>query len=581
MCRHIFHRIKSSIAAKFLLTFLLFLIIPLIIATQLFGKRLHAVLRSKEQTSTTEKISYVEAQFDRIFSEMDNIATSLILDYHVTDILSDPASIPSYDWFTGYKTIKSLLTLLSSNADYRYNITISGYDDQLYHSGALYNNMLHADDPILDRIREGNGNPVLINRMLESAGDAPVITLGRSVYQKGMYLCSILVDIPVSRLDDLLAPFENATTRMYVLDADASILYSSHPVESASIDPALLAALDESRTSVTINGVEYLLSQMPARQNGLKVVTLVTADSIFRESSQALFVFILAFFGIIAGTIVGISLLAYTFTRDIRALNAAVADFGNDPQREITLPVRSTDEAGQLTEGFISMSQRIRRLLQQVQQDERNKRILEFDALQAQINPHMIYNTLNTITYLSHVQNIRNVEEISSSFAYLLRSISNQGQFITIAQEMEYLRSFIAIKKYNLLTDIETDFQVDEAVMDCRILKLLLQPIVENAILHGFAGQMTDCLLSVTASKQNDRIIIDISDNGKGMDEERIQLILGGNEKPSNTFLRVGVKNIIDRLSLQYGDNASLSIVSAPGCGTTVHIFFPAERSIS
>ncbi len=581
MYRQILHRINSSIATRFLITFLLLLIIPLIIATQLFGNRLHTVLRDKEQASITEKINYVEAQFDRIFSEMDHISTSLILDYHVTDILSDHAAIPSYDWFTGYKTIKSLLTLLSSNADYRYNITVSGYDNQLYHSGALYNNILRTNDPLLDRIREGNGNPVIINRMLESAGDAPVITLGRSVYQKGIYLCSILVDIPVSHLDDLLSPFENDTTQMYVLNADASILYSSCQTDTTMADPALSAALEKDRTSVIIGGTEYLLSQMPARQNGLCVVTLVTADSVFRESSQALFIFILAFSGIILGAIIGIFLLTYIFTRDIRILNAAVIEFGNDPQHEISLPVRSADEAGQLTEGFNSMSQRIRRLLLRVQQDEHNKRILEFNALQAQINPHMIYNTLNTITYLSHVQNIRNVEEISSSFAYLLRSISNQGQFITIAQEMEYLRSFIAIKKYNLLTEIETDFQVDESVMDCWILKLLLQPIVENAILHGFAGQMADCLLSVTASRQQDRIVIDISDNGMGMDEERIQLILNGEEKPSNTFLRVGIKNIVDRLSLQYGDSASLSIVSAPGCGTTVHIFFPAERSNS
>lgn len=581
MYHNILRRIKSSIGSKFLLTFLLLLIIPLIIATQLFGKRLHTVLRNKEQASITEKIGYAEAQFDRIFSEMDHIATSLILDYHVTDILSDPATIPSYDWFTGYKTINSLLTLLSSNSDYRYNITISGRGNRLYHSGALYNSMLRSDDPLLLRIGEGNGNPVIVNRMLESAGNAPVITLGRSVYQKGNYLCSILVDVPVSHLDALLNPFENDTTRMYVLDQHASIIYASTQSDSSEIDPALLAALSQNRTSVVMDNVDYLLSQMPARQNGLYVVTLVTADSVFRESSQALFIFILAFFAIILGAIVGISLLTYTFTKNIRALNTAVADFGCDPQREISLPIRSTDEAGQLTEGFISMSQRIRRLLHQVQQDEHNKRILEFDALQAQVNPHMIYNTLNTITYLAQVQNIHNIEEISSSFAYLLRSLSNQGQFITIAQEMEYLQSFIAIKKYNLLTSIETDFQVDEAAADCRILKLLLQPVVENAVIHGFAGKMSDCLLSVIVKKQKDRITVDISDNGNGMDEERIQRILGGQDRSSNTFLRVGVKNIADRLLLQYGENASFSIISAPGCGTTVRIFFPAERSLS
>lgn len=571
-------KIKSSISAKFLVTFLLLLIIPLFIMTQLFVNRLHAVLKAKEQAYISEKISYAEAQFDRIFSEMDHIVTSLILDYHVTDILSDPSCAPSYDWFTGYKTLNSLLALLNSNTDYKYNITVSGYNDKLYHTGAVYNSLLKSDSPILLRIREGNGSPVIFNRTLDRLDDNPVVTLGRSVYRKGEYLGSILVDVPVSYLDALLHPFEGDTTQMFVLEDNSRVIYSSRPTESSAIDPTLQSALFSQNSSVRLAGTEYLLSQMPTRQNGLSVVTLVTTDSVFRESSRVVFTFILAFFAIITAAIIGIFALTFTFTRDIRALNTAVAGFGNDPDTDLTLPIRSADEAGQLTQGFLSMSQRIRRLLHQVQEDERNKRVLEFDSLQAQINPHMIYNTLNTITYLAQVQNVRNIEEISSSFAYLLRSLSNQGQFITIAQETEYLRSFIAIKKYNLLCSIETEFVVDESAKNCRILKLLLQPIVENAIIHGFYGQLEDGLLSVTVHRRRDRLDIEISDDGNGMDEERIQLILKGEEKSSNTFLRVGIKNIMDRLTLQYGELTTFSISSAPGCGTTVHISFPAEE---
>lgn len=571
-------KIKSSISAKFLVTFLLLLIIPLLILTQLFTNRLHGVLRDKEQAYISEKISYVQAQLDRVFSEMDHIVTSLILDYHVTDILSDPAAAPSYEWFSGYKTLNSLLTLLNSNADYKYNITVCSYNNKLYSTGAVYNSLLKSDSPILLRIREGNGNPVIFNRALEALDDNAVVTLGRSVYQKGNYLGSILVDVPINDLDTLLNPFESDTAQIFVLQDDGRIIYSSLPAEGPAVAPALQEALSAGRSSVRLDNVEYLLSWMPAGQSGLSIITLVTMDSVFYESSRTVFAFIVAFFLTIAATIVGIFALTLTFTRNIRALNAAVSRFGNDPEAVLDLPVRSTDEAGQLTEGFLSMAQRIRRLLHQVQENERSKRILEFNSLQAQINPHMIYNTLNTITYLAQVQNVENIEEISSSFAYLLRSLSNQGEFITIAQEVEYLRSFIAIKKYNLLCNVEVDFHVDEVAQNCRILKLLLQPVTENAIIHGFSGQLEDGLLSITICRRMDMLEIDISDDGKGMDEERIQLILSGEEKSSNTFLRVGVKNIRDRLALQYGERAAFSIVSAPGCGTTVHISFPAEE---
>ena len=490
-------KIKKSISAKFLVTFLLLLIIPLLIATQLFVNRLYSVLKNKEQAYITEKISYAKTQVDNIFSEMDRIATSLILDYHVTDILSDPSAIPSYDWFSEYKTLNSLLTLLTSNTNYKYNITISGHDNELYHSGALYNSMLKSHDPILLRIQEGNGKPVFINRISDGFDDNAIITLGRSVYHKGDYLGSILVDVPIGDMDTLLNPFENDTTQMYVLEDSNRIIYSSHQSEDSHILPALQNALEANLAYVTLENTKYLLYQMPVKQSGLSVVTLVSSDSVFRESSQVIYLFVLIFFFIIAATIIGIFFLTYTFTRDIRTLNTAVLNFGNDPNADIDLPVRSADETGQLTQGVISMSQRIRRLLNQIQQNEHNKRILEFNALQAQINPHMIYNTLNTITYLAQIQNVRNIEEVSSSFAYLLRSISNQKEFITLSQEMEYLRSFVALKKYNQLCDIETDFQVEEGTENCRILKLILQPVVENAIIHGFSGRLESGLISI------------------------------------------------------------------------------------
>lgn len=571
-------KIKKSISAKFLVTFLLLLIIPLLIATQLFVNRLYSVLKNKEQAYITEKISYAKTQVDNIFSEMDRIATSLILDYHVTDILSDPSTIPSYDWFSEYKTLNSLLALLTSNTNYKYNITISGHGNELYHSGALYNSMLKSHDPILLRIQEGNGKPVFINRISDGFDDNAIITLGRSVYHKGDYLGSILVDVPISDMDTLLNPFENDTTQMYVLEDSNRIIYSSHQSEDSHILPALQDALEANLAYVTLEDTKYLLYQMPVKQSGLSVVTLVSSDSVFRESSQVIYLFVLIFFFIIAATIIGIFFLTYTFTRDIRTLNSAVLNFGNDPKADIDLPVRSADEIGQLTQGVISMSQRIRRLLNQIQQNEHNKRVLEFNALQAQINPHMIYNTLNTITYLAQIQNVRNIEEVSSSFAYLLRSISNQKEFITLSQEMEYLRSFVALKKYNQLCDIETDFQVEEGTENCRILKLILQPVVENAIIHGFSGRLESGLISIRVCRHDTRLAIDVSDNGNGMSEERIQLILRGEEKPSNTFLRVGIKNIIDRLTLQYGNDAGFSIASSPGCGTTVHIAFPAEE---
>lgn len=577
MIKYLVVKIRSSISIKFLVTFLIVLIIPLLIITQIFVTKLHTILKNKEQSSTFERISFAASQFDRIFSDMDRIATSLILDYRITDILTDSSQIPSYEWFTGYKSFNSLLALLNSNSDYKYNITVISYDNKLYHSGASYNTLLNSNSPMVTYINSKNGNPTIFNRMLEEFDDNSVITLGRAVYEKGKYLGTILVETPISYLDEWLNPFEDNPIQLYVLEDNQRIVYSSVFTENSQISEELKMALEEKRNSVNLEKTDYLLSQMGMDQKNLSVVSLVTSDSVFHESTQVVGLFILAFFILICAVIIAIFSLTFLFTRDIKKLNAEVSRFGNMTGTDISLTVHSCDEVGQLTEGVISMSHRINRLLQEVQENERNKRILEFNSLQSQVNPHMIYNTLNTITYLAELQNAGNIREISSSFAFLLRSISNQGEFISISQEIEYLKSFIAIKKYNMLCNIQTDFNIDKNVLNYRILKLILQPIVENAIIHGFADRIEEGLLTISINYKEGIIHVSISDDGIGMDEELIQSIMSGNEKDRNTFLRVGIKNIVDRLKLQYGKETSFSIISAPGCGTTVHITFPAE----
>lgn len=577
MINYLNKKIRSSISIKFLVTFLVILIIPLLIITQIFVTKLHTLLKNREQSSTFERISFAGSQFDRIFSDMDRIATSLILDYRVTDILTDPSQIPSYEWFTSYKSFNSLLALLNSNADYKYSITVISYDNKLYYSGASYNTLLNAESPIVRFINSKNGNPVIFNRYLEGFDDNVVITLGRAVYEKGEYLGTILVETPVSYLDEQLNPFENDSIQLYILEDNRRIIYSSIPTENSKISEELENALEERLTSVNLEKTDYLLQQMGMDQKNLSVVSLVMSETVFHESTRVVAFFIISFFILICAVIIGIFTLTFLFTRDIKKLNTEVSRFGNTTGKDIDISVRSCDEVGQLTEGVISMSHRINRLLQEVQENEKNKRILEFNSLQAQVNPHMIYNTLNTITYLAEIQNAENIREISSSFAFLLRSISNQGEFILISQEIEYLKSFISIKKYNMLCNVQTDFEVDKEALNCRILKLILQPIVENAIIHGFADQLEEGLLTISIKYQKNMIYISVSDDGIGMDEELVQAVINGNERHRNTFLRVGIKNIVERLKLQYGDRTSFSIISAPGCGTTVHIIFPAE----
>lgn len=568
-------RINSSIKARFMAAFFLMLILPFSLLTNVFVYRFQSILTNKEREYVNSKIHVATNQLDKMLQDMNGIISSLIINYNMTEILKGDASPLSYEWFKEYKSLQNLLQSLASNYDFNYQITILGANNNLYHSGITYNNGLTMASPLIRYIEENNA--VLVNRSLDGYDNNSVITYARVVGNNGRFLGIVMVDVTFAYMKNILSLFEEDDTYLYVIQNNNKILYSTDAsVDTVEVPPQLRKALARQASNVIINDKDYLLIQETVPTKELTVVALVNSASVFSESSRVLRDFILTFSVIIGGTAAGIIVLTSLLSRDIRRLNAEVSNFGNRVGDTISVEVRSKDEVGQLAGGFFAMSQRITLLLEQIKESERNKRKLEFRALQAQVNPHMIYNTLNTITYLAQLQNVTNIYEVSSSFAGLLHLISNsKGEYITIESEIEYCKAYIAIKKYNLLCNIHTELQIDPSAGNCLILKLLLQPIIENAIVHGFQTLTADAFLTIRITKQDSRILIDIIDNGSGMEEAVVAQILSGQKKSKNNFTSIGIHNTMQRLQLQYGEASVFDIISYPEIGTTVHIEFP------
>ncbi len=572
--RHIISKLHNSISAKFMITFLFLLIIPFTILTNTFVYQFQSSLTNKERQYVNEQIEISTNELDKMLQEMNSIINSLILNYNVMDILAGNTSILSYEWFTEYKTLQNLLQSFSSNSEFKYQVTILNVNNKLYHSGASYNNNLTIDSPLAQNVLDNNA--ILINRILDDFDNNQLITYGRVIRNSGQVLGIILVDVTYTHLKSILN-FSEDDTYLYLIQNNDRVIYSTaSTVNSGSVPEPLKQALTSESSSVKMNKKEYLLIKKAVSSNNITILALVNRDSVFKESTQVMRFFIIIFSLIIASTIIGIIILTTHLSKNIRKLNFEVSQFGNEVGGVITAKVYSNDEVGQLTLGFIAMSQRINTLLMQIKESERNKRKLEFQALQAQINPHMIYNTLNTITYLAQLQNVNNIQEVSSSFADLLHLISNnKGEYITIETEIEYIQAYFSIKKYNLICNFETEYQLDSNAKDVNILKLLLQPFVENAIIHGFSNFTSDGLLTIRVSKQDSIIVIDIIDNGNGMDEETVSQILNGQKNSSNNFISIGIYNTIQRLQLQYSEQSVFNIISYPGIGTTVHIEYP------
>ncbi|MNC28525.1 Sensor histidine kinase YpdA [compost metagenome] len=215
------------------------------------------------------------------------------------------------------------------------------------------------------------------------------------------------------------------------------------------------------------------------------------------------------------------------------------------------------------------MMDKINRLMEEIKVEEQK-------ALQSQIGPHFIYNALNTIKYLAKLQNITNIDEISGALVELLRSVlGNVRETVTIREELEYVKGYVLIQKYKFLDRVKVFFDVEEEVLESRILKLILQPVVENAMLHGIASSKEGTVL-VKIYREDNRILFEVTDNGVGMTTEQINKAMNmEGQKDSSRFSSMGLKNVGQRIKLAYGEAYGLQIYSCPGVFTTVEMSVP------
>lgn len=238
------------------------------------------------------------------------------------------------------------------------------------------------------------------------------------------------------------------------------------------------------------------------------------------------------------------------------------------------------DEVHSLSVSFSLMTQELNRLILQIKESEKEKFQLEFKALQAQINPHFIANTLNTISYYADLCQNRNIQEITAALSHILLVTMGKGRIIvTIAQEIKYVQDYLLIQSYRYVNGYDITYQIDEEIQDYLIPKFILQPIVENALIHGVAplrdrrGEIT--LRGFLAGKD---IHLQVNDNGTGMTPEKLKEIFQSNEESEDRVNHIGVANVSRRLRLMYGEEYGVYAQSVPGVFTKFTIVLPAMK---
>ena len=244
-------------------------------------------------------------------------------------------------------------------------------------------------------------------------------------------------------------------------------------------------------------------------------------------------------------------------------------------EMSVVFDVGFADEVGVLTSAFSTMIDRIRLLIEEVENEQQTKRSIEFDLLQSQIQPHFLYNSIETINMLIRLDMKENALRMSKSLVEFYRdSLSGGDGIIKISEELRLIENYLNIQSLRYMDYLDYSIQVDDDIYDFEIPKLTLQPLVENAIYHGLKAKGEKGNLLVSGSRRNDIIFITVQDDGIGMTEEQMDNVLCGEQSESMSF---GVKSIELRLQLLYGEKAGVTLESEPGTFTRATVFFPIK----
>lgn len=316
-------------------------------------------------------------------------------------------------------------------------------------------------------------------------------------------------------------------------------------------------------------------------------ISHILSERSYQEQST---LYIAIIVGIVASIIL-LGLVLYTLlnriiNRPVQRLLGRIGqisqgDFSRDPS------IEWENELGTIGHGINQMSENVVMLMDKKVEDEKQKKDLEYQILQSQINPHFLYNTLNSIKWMATIQNASGIAEMTTALARLMKSVSKgTSARITLREELDLVHDYFLIQQYRYGGSISIEYQIQrEELYHCLIHRFTLQPIIENAMFHGIepkgcAGRIIVRAEDCTLPSDRRLLVISITDNGVGMSEETIRQVLKGDAAPTADFFRqVGINNVNKRIQYNFGDNYGITIESRLGEYTTMKITLPYEAA--
>ena len=477
---------------------------------------------------------------------------------------------------TDMKNMQLLLKAVMTGAEYMQNIYVFTENGMEFSAGG---SLSTPDEQELERYKRlaGEQDVLFSVQPARDKYDYPKMMLTKQLdLGRGKPLCWMVMSINCRGIYGIYNEMQRYDAGVIIWDRQAGQeiyrnnlegLEQGGPVTEEEV--AVLAEKEDGTVS-RIGKNKVLLMSMQSEVTGWQSIILIPYKQISGQHGKMLSMNAVVLLLLSLTALLLCRILAERFLRNIELLTDAVEGIGKD-NLQLNVVITSGDEAEVLYHRFEDMVDRIKEQIIDIRMHEKEKRVLALRALQAQINPHFLYNSLNTIKWMGQMQGAEAVVDAVDALSSIMQVNMSKKTYMTFQEELDYLNKYICMKEFQKAARIKFVCKIEEELRQCYILKMLIQPIVENSLKHGGVMEDKDGYISISIYADGGDVVIDVEDNGRGLSEEESRDILARLQKGDG----IGLFNIQKRIQLYYGEEYGVSITGEKGIFTCVSLRIP------
>ena len=576
-----------SLKKQMILYFSCLMIGIFILVELINGSQAYSLLEKNITSSIGESLGLGLKNMDYYFQNTGNICASIMADEKVQEILKKDVE-NNLEGKILFRELNKIIAQYSLTAPYITKIYLLNSNRQIMSQEVDYN-----DYELAANAKESE-NLVKISSLHQTgyiAGDTKVFSLLKEIYaynDRTHQIGTIVADVDYHIIDGLIRDFTLPMNGLLVLVDEQEEIFIKETGKNISWNPSkeykelLLELQDKDR--ISLDGKPYIALSRRSEITGFKMLALIPGNelvkSIFLQLRMTIFLLFICL------TVIGFVTRKIIFSI-YGPLNLLLDSMSRIEKGDFNTKItyNRRDEFSTLINGYNIMVVKIKALLEELIEKEKTRRNAELYALQAQINPHFLYNTLNSIRYFAKAYNIPEIKEITSALIQLSKASLSSEKFISIGQEIALTKQYLAIQKIRYGDILKISYHIDSELKQCMIPRFSIQPIVENSLFHGILPQGQGEIEVVVSSRDNG-VQISIRDNGIGMEEEQIDALneslgnsIGKKESKEDIskLKNIGLENIHYRIKMHYKNGRPQLWLAKENPGTSVYIWIPEK----